>query len=391
MNNTPRNDEMIHTRRPEAEEVSSRTVDEAKADWPMAGFQFRFDSGTSLLVLLTAAILVLSLILSLVLLISGRETYFNFPSKPSTEESGGGVAAEKGDFPYADGVSGDILLPWADKVNIIPANSINAAHAALADLSTGEIIASRKADEIIYPASMTKVMTLIVVVENLPDEDCLKDEITISSDIYEQMKAEGSSGIGMEVGEKLTVEFLLYALMLRSDGIAACELARYVAGSMEDFVELMNQKAEKMGLSNTHFENPTGLFHPNHKSTAREIASIMAYAMNMKLCRKVLLTQSYVAPCVGADGKKFNYTLYHNLIVTRFEELQKLDPPMPTQPTAIKIAAGKTGFTNESLYCLVTYAESADGHGYVCVTAKGESYNTCISDYITIYNTYAKP
>lgn len=391
MNHTPHNNEMLRTRRPQAEETPSRTVDEAKADWPMSGFQFRFDNGTSLLILLTVAILTLSLILSLVLLISGRETYFNFPSKPSTEESGGGVAAEKGEFPYADGVSGDVLLPWADKVNIIPANSINAAHAALADLSTGEIIASRKADEIIYPASMTKVMTLIVVVENLPDEDCLKDEITVSEDIYERMRAEGASGIGMEAGETLTVESLLYALMLRSDGIAACELARYVAGSVEDFVELMNQKAEKMGLSNTHFENPTGLFHPNHKSTAREIASIMSYAMNMKLCRKVLLTQSFVAPCVGADGKNFNYTLYHNLIVTRFEELQKLDPPMPTQPTAVKIAAGKTGFTNESLYCLVTYAESADGHGYVCVTAKGDSYNTCISDYITIYNTYAKP
>jgi D-alanyl-D-alanine carboxypeptidase (penicillin-binding protein 5/6) len=164
-----------------------------------------------------------------------------------------------------------------------------------------------------------------------------------------------------------------------------------VAGSVEDFVELMNQKAEKMGLANTHFENPTGLFHQNHTSTAREIASIMAYAMNMKLCRKILLTQSYVAPCVGADGKKFNYTLYHNLIVTRFEELQKQDPPRATQPTTVKIAAGKTGFTNESLYCLVTYAESADGHGYVCVTAKGGSYNACISDYLTIYNTYAKP
>ena len=144
-------------------------------------------------------------------------------------------------------------------------------------------------------------------------------------------------------------------------------------------MELMNQKAEKMGLANTHFENPTGLFHPNHKSTAREIASIMAYAMNMKLCRKILLTQSYVAPCVGVDGKKFNYTLYHNLIVTRFEELQKLDPPGATQPAPVKIAAGKTGFTNESLYCLVTYAESADGHGYVCVTAKGDGVVTKVS------------
>jgi D-alanyl-D-alanine carboxypeptidase (penicillin-binding protein 5/6) len=154
---------------------------------------------------------------------------------------------------------------------------------------------------------------------------------------------------------------------------------------VDDFVELMNQKAEKMGLTNTHFENPTGLFHKNHKTTCREIATIMSYAMNMKLCRKILLTQSYVAPCVGADGKKFNYNLYHNLTVTQFERI-----PV-NQPNTVKVAAGKTGFTDESLYCLVTYAESSDGHGYVCVTAKGASYATCIADYITIYDTYANP
>jgi D-alanyl-D-alanine carboxypeptidase (penicillin-binding protein 5/6) len=364
---------------------TARPVGEVLSSWPTARFCFKFDEGTKLLVILVSAILALCMIFSTVLFIGGRDIYFHFTPKPPKEESSGGVAAEKGDFPYADGASGAVLLPWADKVDIIPENSIYSAHAALADLSTGKIIASRKADEVIYPASMTKVMTLIVVVENLPNGDCLEDEITVSQAVYDAMKAEGSSGIGMAAGEKLTVESLLYALMLRSDGIAASELARYVAGSEEDFVELMNQKAEKMGLSNTHFENPTGLHHPNHKSTAREIASIMAYAMSMKLCRKVLLTQSYTAPCVGADGAKFNYNLYHNLMVTKFDEI-----PV-NQPKIVKVAAGKTGFTDEARFCLVTYAESSDGHGYVCVTAEGDSYNACIADYIAIYNTYAKP
>ena len=382
---------MNDTYAPAKKGTAARPVSEVLAGWPTAPFRFKFDDGIKLLVLIVAAILILSMIFSAVLFIGGRDIYFHFTPKPDREESDGGVAAEKGDFPYADGQSGAALLPWADKVDIIPAGSINSSHAALADLSTGEIIASRKADEAIYPASMTKVMTLIVIVENLPDEDCLQDEIVISEAVYNAMKAEGSSGIGMDAGEKLTVESLLYALMLRSDGIAACELARYVAGSEEDFVELMNQKAEKMGLTNTHFENPTGLYHPNHRSTARDIASIMAYAMNMKLCRKILLTQSYNAPCVGVDGAKFTYTLYHNLIVTRFEELKKQNPSLPTQPNKMNVAAGKTGFTNESMYCLVTYAVSADGHGYVCVTAEGESYNACIADYITIYNTYANP
>ena len=164
-----------------------------------------------------------------------------------------------------------------------------------------------------------------------------------------------------------------------------CFVKAYAPQVGMDFVKLMNEKAAEMGLTSTHFENPTGLFHPDHKSTAREIASIMAYAMNMKLCRKVMLTQSYNAPCVGADGKVFSYNLYHSLIVTQFDRI-----PV-NQPDTVKVAAAKTGFTDESRFCLVTYAESADGHGYVCVTAKGDSYNACIADYITIYNTYAKP
>lgn len=390
MSNTPVKDTYTPART-EAPARPARPASEVVKGWPMPPFRFSFEDRTTLLILITALILVVTMIFSVVLLIGGRDIYFNFPAKPEKQESSGGVASEKGDFPYADGKSGNVMLPWADKVDIIPADSINAAHAALADLSTGEIIASRKADEVIYPASMTKVMTLIVIVENLPNEDCLQEKITVSQAVYDAMKAAGSSGIGMAAGETLTVEAMLHALMLQSDGIAATELARYVAGSEEDFVELMNQKAEKMGLTNTHFENPTGLHHPNHRSTAREIASIMAYAMNMKLCRKILLTQFYQAPCVGADGAKFNYNIYHKLVVTKFEELQKLDPPKPTQPNAVKVAAGKTGFTDESRYCLVTYAESSDGHGYVCVTAEGDGYNTCISDYITIYNTYAKP
>lgn len=390
MSNTPVKDTYTPART-EAPARPARPASEVVKGWPMPPFRFSFEDRTTLFILITALILVVTMIFSVVLLIGGRDIYFNFPAKPEKQESSGGVASEKGDFPYADGKSGNVMLPWADKVDIIPADSINAAHAALADLSTGEIIASRKADEVIYPASMTKVMTLIVIVENLPNEDCLQEKITVSQAVYDAMKAAGSSGIGMAAGETLTVEAMLHALMLQSDGIAATELARYVAGSEEDFVELMNQKAEKMGLTNTHFENPTGLHHPNHQSTAREIASIMAYAMNMKLCRKILLTQFYQAPCVGADGAKFNYNIYHKLVVTKFEELQKLDPPKPTQPNAVKVAAGKTGFTDESRYCLVTYAESSDGHGYVCVTAEGDGYNTCISDYITIYNTYAKP
>lgn len=355
--------------------------------WRVTRPAYALSPGLHTYVLAFLGMLILSVLLTATLFIAAGDEYFDFHSTsgPSQMESGEGVANNDGNRPFADGASGNVLLPWAENVKIIPADSIHASYAALADLSTGEIIASRKADEVIYPASMTKVMTLIVAVENLPHEESLQDLITVSQEIYDEMKRQGSSGIGMEPGEKMTVESMLYALILKSDGIAACELAKYVAGSVEDFVELMNQKAEKMGLTNTHFENPTGLFHEDHKTTSREIASIMTYAMNMNLCRKILKTQSYTAPCTTADGASFSYTLYHNLIVTQFDKIS------PNQPNSVTVAAGKTGFTDESRYCLVTYAESSDGHGYVCVTAKSGSYAECIADYLTVYNTYVRP
>ncbi len=367
---------------------TGKSIRELMATWPMG--RFTSIPARELLGYIAALIAstVILVVLTLVLLISARDVMFTSapPTRVDTNQpTSGGVASQEGERPFADGASGNVMLPWADQVRVIPETDINAAHAALADLKTGEIIASRKADELIYPASMTKVMTLIVIAENLPDEDCLKDTITISQEVYDAMTAAGSSGIGMAAGEKLTVESLIYALMLRSDGIAASELARYIAGSEEDFVELMNQKAEKMGLTNTHFMNPTGLFHKDHTSTSREIASIMAYAMNMSFCRRVLMTQSYNAPFTTVDGKKVNYYLDHNLIVKQFQLVT------PNQPNAVTVVAGKTGFTDESRYCLVTYAESADGHGFVCVTAKGDSYASAIGDYLTIYNTYAKP
>lgn len=370
---------------------SEQSIKKILAGWRVKRPTYTLPSNLYVYICVLISTLIVAVILTSVLFICAHDEYFDFhfPSRPSVQENGGGVANSDGDRPFADGASGNVLLPWAENVKIIPEKSIYASYAALADLATGELIASRKADEVIYPASMTKLMTLIVVVENLPTQESLQDTITVSQEIYDEMKRQGSSGIGMEAGEKMTVESMLYALMLKSDGIAACELAKYVAGSVEDFVELMNQKAEKMGLTNTHFENPTGLFHENHKTTSREIASIMTYAMNMDLCRKILKTQSYTAPFTTPTGESKNYYLYHNLIVTQFEDREKKG--LSNQPNSVTIAAGKTGFTNESQFCLVTYAEAADGHGYVCVTAKSGGYSECISDYLTIYNTYIKP
>ena len=342
-------------------------------------------------VALLCIVLALSLVLGTVLILCGGASMWSVkspaPSTPNQNDEPAETTPENPEatYPYADGKSGTAVFPTATDAKLIDASLMGSSHAVVVSIKKGSVVASLGADESIFPASMTKVMTLIVVVENLPHKGSLTDTITISKDVFDRMTAEGSSGIGMEPGEQLSVESLLYALMLKSDGIAACELARYVAGSEEAFVELMNQKAAAMGLSGTHFENPTGLHHPRHKSTVRNIASIMAYAMDMQLCRRILTAKTYNAPCTTGEGKQITYNLYHNLMVQQFEKTY------PNQPNDLTVVAGKTGYTPESGYCLVTYARGTDGDDYVVVTTKSAKYAGCINDYIALYNTYAKP
>ena len=155
------------------------------------------------------------------------------------------------DYPFrVDGISID--LPDASEAkNTISDDLISSTNAILVDVTDNEIIASRQGGQMIYPASMTKVMTLIVIAENLKNEKALDEVLTINIPRGEH------SGYGFEVGEKLTVKDLIYAAVLQSDGVACITLAEYIAGSEANFVKLMNEKARDMGLSEktTLFQN----------------------------------------------------------------------------------------------------------------------------------------
>ena len=348
---------------------------------------------THLLMLLVT--LVALMLIAFVVLFAGRSVWFDGSNKDGGNDGADGIIGQEGDFPYADGaeLNGDdkiALLPFADDTAVIHQSQVLYSHnAALVDVTSGRVIASSRADERIYPASMTKVMTLIVVVENLPNEETLQEMLTVKKENRKVWEETKSSGFGFKTGQQLSVEALLYFLILDSDNLAAMELADYIAGSQDKFVDLMNKKAEAMGLENTNFANPTGLHDKNHYTSCRDMASIMNYAMNMKLCRKVLTAKSYTAHYVDADGSSLTGYAYHDLLVTKFENYGT----QKSQPEKVTVIAGKSGWTGEeSGYCLVTYAEDKTGRGYICVTAKGEdktlgSY-VYIEDYLTIYNHF---
>lgn len=257
---------------------------------------------------------------------------------------------------------------------------INSDYGILIDVEANEIVAEKASDAMIYPASMTKIMTLIVAYEE--NKDNLYDTFQMTHEIINPLHQANASVAGFEAGHKVTIEDLLYGAILPSGADATDALAIYTSGSIEGFVDLMNKKATSLGLSHTHFKNPSGLHDPDHYSTPHEIALILEYAMSIDYCRTVLSTYKYTAK---------NTTELHPdglpLVSTMFSRMRGDESGVAT------VLGGKTGYTNEGLNCLASFAD-VDGKEYILVTAHvadkyGPIYD-CINVYSTIFGEKSK-
>lgn len=331
-------------------------------------------------------ILILSSVLVIVSKANQPEAESNLES-PDIPENQDKDNTSKANYPFKQSIE-NFYPDYAEDVITIDAESISSTNAALVDLSSNKIIASVKSGKgsIVYPASLTKVMTLIVVFENLKSNDALNEKLTLSEAVVNKMVEQDSSGYGFKAGEVLTVNELIHAVMLYSDGTACITLAEYISGSETKFVELMNAKAQEMGLQNTTFQNCTGLHHQYHYSTAQDLAAIMSYAMKNTFCANVITAKSFKFGSHFRPDGNGPYTMYNQFLIGSL----KVDSASPVQPSACTILGGKTGLTDEAQYCLVTYAKTKDGKEYVLVTCNSESATLRNQDHIDIYNQYVK-
>ncbi len=221
-----------------------------------------------------------------------------------------------------------------------PQTELNAGVGAVMDVDTGTILFSKNLDQAAYPASITKVMTALVVLENCS----LDEEVTFSHDaVYNVDK--GSSNAQIEEGDVLTVEDCLYALLLKSANESANALAEHVAGSREAFAELMNQKAAALGCTNTHFTNPSGLFDTNHYTTAHDMLLIGAAAMNNEAFLRIEESTSHrLAPGKRVPEGNVIY-MEHKMLLPNSRYYDA------------RVIAGKTGYTLDAGNTLITMAE----------------------------------
>lgn len=230
--------------------------------------------------------------------------------------------------------------------------------AIVMELSTGTILYEHNAYTQHYPASITKIMTTLVALENSSPSDI----VTFSQGALNRAAVTNSSNVDSRVGEKMTMEQCLYAIMLQSANEVCEAVAEHVAGSTENFVKMMNKKVKALGLSGTHFNNPNGLPDTKHYTTAHDMARIGREAMRNETFRKVTATRSYTMEKTNKHKNKRIWLNHHQMI-------NGYKFPQYEYKYCI---GGKTGYTVAAGNTLVTFAEK-DGMDLVCVIMKSSS------------------
>lgn len=258
---------------------------------------------------------------------------------------------------------------------------MTANSAILVDADTNEIVAGYNYEKKVYPASLTKMLTLLVAAENIQDMDAT---YKFTSDDIDPLIEDNASRAGFEAGETVTMKDLLYSAILVSGADGTTGLANAVAGSEEKFVELMNAKIQELGLTGTKFVNASGLHNKNHYSTAQDIAVITKAAMDNVTCREVLTATKYTTSKTKQHKDGIELT---SIVAQRIEGYYVDCDGDGEADDGISIEGGKTGFTDEAKYTLSTILDD-NGHTYICVTTKSKDELKAVEDQIAIYEKY---
>ena len=246
--------------------------------------------------------------------------------------------------------------------------------ALLMETSTGKILLSKNEDEKLYPASTTKILTAYIIIKYCD----LNDMVTVSSDAVANMA--GSSVCGINAGDQISVQNLLYGLMLVSGNDAANALAEYYSGSIEEFAKVMNEEAGALGATNSHFVNANGLPDDEHYTTVYDMYLIFQEAIKSQAFVDIIKTKSIDVTFQDANGNDVSKT-WNN---TNHYLTGETDAP-----DGITVIGGKTGTTNAAGYCLVLYSTNKKGEDIISIVFKGDARSNMYLLMNQILSTFA--
>lgn len=290
--------------------------------------------------------------------------------------------ASVSDYDMTTGITDNKVKPvntktysYSDAANVdfLSGDNMTSQYAILVDVDDALITGAVDCKAKIYPASMTKIMTLLVAAENIDDFD---KKVPVSQDATNYAYSKKLSAVNFAIGEEVTLDDLCYGTILPSGADAAAELAIQVAGSMDAFVELMNEKAKALGIAQTtHFSNVSGSYDDDNYSTCYDMAIIMNAAMDDDYCRKVLSEHRYTTSQTTEHPDGIDIS---NWFLRRIED----------KDTGGEVIGAKTGFVVESRNCAASYYTSASGRNYIAVTVNAHSAWRCIYDHVDIYKNH---
>ncbi len=241
--------------------------------------------------------------------------------------------------------------------------------AIVMDANSGQILYEKNAYEKRYPASITKIMTTLLAIENKVD---FNETVTMSENAIWGIDRD-STNIGLDVGEKVTIGDLLYATMVKSANECAYQIAEVVGGDVEHFADMMNEKAKEIGCQNTHFVTPNGLHDDNHYTCAYDMALIMKEALQYEEFREIAGTQSYTIPPTNMSEDSTELWNGNKMIHPTSEYYYKY------------CEGGKTGYTTMANNTLVTYAKKDDLE-LICVVLDADGAKYAYTDTRALYN-----
>lgn len=274
----------------------------------------------------------------------------------------------------------DTTITMTDTTKVLARNSL------LIECSGngGTILAEHDADAEIYPASMTKVMTLLTF-SHLCDTGAMDDVILMDADVLREQEEQMAYVAGFKAGEACRIRDLVYAMMLPSGADAAVMLATYAAGSEADFVAEMNNLAAEMGLEHSHFENVTGLHEDSHISSLNDLSRILMAAIRDPFCAEAMSTLQYTTAATVEHPKGID------LVSTTLSRM--VGDELENLPDPLHVVGGKTGFTNPAGQCLATWAQSDSGKTYICIVAGSTTFQPldAAADTLTLYQLTGLP
>lgn len=293
-------------------------------------------------------------------------------SSNSASMDGEGSDSQEGDLPTIPTSGGTYSASEAENMTAVDGEVVSSSVIVI-DRDTNTIISQRGGKDRINPASMTKILTVLVAAEHINN---LEDPVTITRDVTDFSFSNDCSIVGFDVDETVTVKDLMYGTILPSGADAGIALAKYVAGSHEAFVDMMNEKVKELGLSDTtHFTNCVGIYDENHYSTPYDMAMILAAAVDNPLCKEVLNARKYTTTKTEQhpDG-----IMISNWFLRRIED----------KDTKGEVLCAKTGYVVQSGNCAASYSEGTNGRKLICVTAGSTSSWRCIYDHVAIYQQF---